>query len=155
MYSKWITNKDLLYSIWNSTQCFVPVWMGGMFGEYVSLSPFAFHLKPSRHCERARCACELHRFSRALVRLYIVLRLLRTVVHQSPQTMGFFRQEYWSGLPCPPPRDLPNLGSNPHLLGHPALQAVSSPLSHRESPLISYTQIQHKNLKKINNNTNK
>ena len=34
--------------------------------------------------------------------------------------MGFFRQEYWSGLPCPPLRDLPNRGWNPHLLclGH-------------------------------------
>ena len=31
--------------------------------------------------------------------------------------MGFFRQEYWSGLPFPSPGDLPDLGSNPHLLG--------------------------------------
>ena len=29
--------------------------------------------------------------------------------------MGFSRQEYWSGLPCPPPEDLPNSGSNPGL----------------------------------------
>ena len=113
LYSKWITNKDLLYSTWNSTQCFLSVWVGGMFGEYVWLSPFAFHRKPSSHCDRAMCACELHRFSRALLRLEVVLRLLRTVVHQSPQTMGFFRQEYWSGLPCPPPRDLPDLGIQP------------------------------------------
>ena len=27
--------------------------------------------------------------------------------------MGFSRQEYWSGLPCPPPGDLPNLGIKP------------------------------------------
>ena len=31
--------------------------------------------------------------------------------------MGFFRQEYWSGLPFPSPGDLPDPGSNPHLLG--------------------------------------
>ena len=31
-----------------------------------------------------------------------------TVVSQGPLSMGFFRQEYWSGLPCPPPGDLPN-----------------------------------------------
>ena len=33
----------------------------------------------------------------------------RTVDHQAPLFMGFSRQEYWSGLPCPPPEDLPNL----------------------------------------------
>ena len=33
LYSKWITNKDLLYSIWNSTQCYAPVCMGGGLGE--------------------------------------------------------------------------------------------------------------------------
>ena len=29
LYSKWIINKDQLYSTWNSTQCYVPAWMGG------------------------------------------------------------------------------------------------------------------------------
>ena len=32
---------------------------------------------------------------------------------QEPLSMGFSRQEYWSGLPCPPPGDLPSQGSNP------------------------------------------
>jgi len=35
--------------------------------------------------------------------------------------MGFSRQEYWSGLPCPPPGDLPNPGINPTSLMSPAL----------------------------------
>ena len=35
------------------------------------------------------------------------------VASQAPLTMGFFRKEYWSGLPCPPPVDLPNLGIKP------------------------------------------
>ena len=44
IYSKWITNKDLLYSTWNSTQCHMPAWMvEGFRGEwihvYVCLSP--------------------------------------------------------------------------------------------------------------------
>ena len=30
---KWIINKDLLYSTWNSTQCYVAAWMEGGFGE--------------------------------------------------------------------------------------------------------------------------
>ena len=55
LYLKWITNKDLLYSARNSTQCYVAAWMGGEFGGewihvYVWLSPFAVHLKPSQHC---------------------------------------------------------------------------------------------------------
>ena len=33
-----------------------------------------------------------------------------TVVYQAPPSMGFSRQEYWSGLPCPPPGDLPDPG---------------------------------------------
>ena len=35
---------------------------------------------------------------------------LRTVARQAPQSMGYSRQEYWSGLPSPPPGDLPNEG---------------------------------------------
>jgi len=31
-YSKWITNKDLVYSTWNSAQCYMPAWMGWGFG---------------------------------------------------------------------------------------------------------------------------
>ena len=38
---------------------------------------------------------------------------------QAPLSMGFSRQEYWSGLPCPPPGDLPNPGIEPR---SPALQ---------------------------------
>ena len=33
-----------------------------------------------------------------------------TITHQVPLSMGFSRQEYWSGLPLPPPGDLPNPG---------------------------------------------
>ena len=36
-----------------------------------------------------------------------------TVAHQAPLFMGFSRQEYWSVLPFPSPRDLPNLGTEP------------------------------------------
>ena len=35
------------------------------------------------------------------------------VAHQAPLSMGFPRQEYWSGLPFPSPRDLPNQGIEP------------------------------------------
>ena len=38
-----------------------------------------------------------------------------------PLSMGFSRQEYWSGLPCPPPGDLPGPGIEPTSLTSPAL----------------------------------
>ena len=44
-----------------------------------------------------------------------------TVAHQVPLSMGFSRQEYWSGLPCPPPGDLPNPGIKPVSLMSPML----------------------------------
>ena len=46
-----------------------------------------------------------------------------TIACQSPLSMGFFRQEYWSGLPFPPPGDHPNPSTEPPT---PALQAVSA-----------------------------
>ena len=44
-----------------------------------------------------------------------------TVAHQAPLSMGFSRQEYWNGLPCLPPVDLPNPGIEPESLLSPAL----------------------------------
>ena len=47
-----------------------------------------------------------------------------TVAYQAPLSMGFPRQEYWSGLSFPPPGDLPDPGIEP---GSPALQVYSLP----------------------------
>ena len=44
----------------------------------------------------------------------------QTVAHQAPLSMGFSRQEYWSGLPCPPPGDLPDPRMEPVSLMSPA-----------------------------------
>ena len=46
---------------------------------------------------------------------------LWTIVHQAPLSMGFSTQEYWSGLLCPPPRDLPHPGIEPVSLMCPAV----------------------------------
>ena len=43
------------------------------------------------------------------------------VAHQTPLSMRFSRQEYWSGLPCPPPGGLPDPGIEPTSLTSPAL----------------------------------
>ena len=46
---------------------------------------------------------------------------LRTITHQAPLSMGFSRQEYWSGLPFPPPGDPPDPGIKPGFLMSSAL----------------------------------
>ena len=52
-----------------------------------------------------------------------------TVACRAPLSMGFPRQEHWSGLPCPPPGGLPDPGVKLHLLHILSWQAGSSPLS--------------------------
>ena len=52
-----------------------------------------------------------------------------TVACQAPLSMVFSRQKYWSGLPCPPPGDLPNSGIEPMSLISPALAGSSLPLA--------------------------
>ena len=44
-----------------------------------------------------------------------------TVAHQAPLSMGFSREEYWSGLPFPTPGDLPDPGTEPTSLASFAL----------------------------------
>ena len=54
-----------------------------------------------------------------------------TVALQAPLSMGFFRQEYWSGMPFPSLGDLQNPGSNPGLL---RCRPILYHLSHQGSP---------------------
>ena len=60
--------------------------------------------------------CVLSHFSN--VQLFATLW---TRARQAPLSMGFSRQEYWSGVPCPPPGDLPKPGINPTSLTSPAV----------------------------------
>ena len=55
-----------------------------------------------------------------------------TVAHQAPLSMGFSRQEYWNGLPCPPLRDFLDTGIEP--ASHVSCITDYLPLSHRGSP---------------------
>ena len=58
-----------------------------------------------------------------------------TVAHQAPLSMGFSRQEYWRGLPVPPPGALPHPGIEPK---PPTLQAASLPSEPPGKPYIEY-----------------
>ena len=79
------------------------------FSFFISFQPYAIILC----CVHA---CVLSHFS--YVRLFTKLW---TLPRQAPLSMGFSRQEYWSGLPCPPPGDLPAPGTEPISLMSPAL----------------------------------
>ena len=63
---------------------------------------------------------------------------LWTVARQAPLSMGLLREEYWSGLPFPPPQDLPDPGIEPR---SPAGQVDSLLLSHWGSPIIREMQV--------------
>ena len=58
-----------------------------------------------------------------------------TAAHQAPLSMEFSRQEYWNGLPCPLPGDLPDSGIEFTSPVSPALQADSLLLSRQRSPI--------------------
>ena len=62
------------------------------------------------------CACMLNCFS--CDQLFVTLW---STAHQDPLSVGFSRQEHWSGLPCSPPGDLPDPGIEPESLMSPAL----------------------------------
>ena len=97
---------------------------GGRFKILSSQNP----IQSSKNGEKPS-VCVLSHFSR--VRLFATPW---TVARQAPLSMGFSRPEYWSGLPCPPPGDLPDSGMEPVSPVAPALHADSLPLSHRGSP---------------------
>ena len=56
-----------------------------------------------------------------------------TAACQASLSMGFSRQEYWRGLPCPPPGNLPHPGMEPRSPASPALQVDPLLLSHQGS----------------------
>ena len=64
---------------------------------------------------------------------------LWTVTQQAPLPMGFFRQESWSGLPCPPPGDLPYPGIEPMSHTSPAWAGGFFTISATSEALLSAT----------------
>ena len=92
----------------------IPAWRP--FGAGPLMSLLAFHKRhPPTVCVCV-CVCTLSCFS--CVWLFATLW---TIACQAPLSMGFSRQERWTGLPCPPPGDLPDPGIKPGPLVSPAL----------------------------------
>ena len=63
----------------------------------------------------------MHGYAKSLQLCLTLFATLWTTAHQASLSMGFSRQEYWSGLPGPPPGDLPDPGIEPSFLMSPAL----------------------------------
>ena len=70
-------------------------------------------------------------YSESLSRVWLSA-IVWTVAHQAPRSIVFSRQEYWSGLPCPSPGDLPDPGIEPV---SPALQVNSLPTQAPRKPI--------------------
>ena len=81
------------------------------------LSPFAVHLELSQCCLLTGSGGDL------VAQSCLTLATPQTVARQAPLSMGFSRQEYWSGLPFSSAGDLPNPRTK---LRSPILQADSS-----------------------------
>ena len=80
---------------------------------------------------------------RLVARLYLTLCDPMSVAHQAPLSMGLSSQEYWSGLPCPPPGHLPNPEIDPGFLH---CRWILYRLSHQGSPRIlewAHTHTRH------------
>ena len=89
----------------------VDMGVGGAGRGPLKVSFLSLHFPPW-HTSLA-CACVLS--------WPVMSSYLQPLGQQAPPSMGFFRQEYWSGLPCPPPGDLPHREIEPVSLTSPAL----------------------------------
>ena len=92
-----------------------PLFLGGTVSPYI----WTFKLQTFKDAN-----VHLHvQWCQAWVKLQLALHLLLLMILH-PLSVGFSRQEHWSGLSCPPPGDLPNPGIEPR---SPAFQANSLP----------------------------
>ena len=77
--------------------------------------------------------------AQTLVQLRVTLC---TVALQTPLSMGFSRQDYWSGLPCLSSGDLPDPGIEPTSPVAPELQVDCKPQSYQEAHSFMFTHVQ-------------
>ena len=104
----------------------------GGFSYFFVLSP---HVKNIHFLHFYRINTHTHTHISYICKLLSHVQLFATpwtATHQAPLSMGFSRQEYWSGLTGPPPGDLPNPGIKSDLLHW---RQILYYLSHQESPL--------------------
>ena len=96
----------------NLSSCFLPsktYWVSTLMPGLSPFIPTPWNASPAE-VSGWQCMCGYVLGHCSRVRLFVTLW---TTAHQAPPSMGSSRQEYWSGLPCPPPGDLPDPGIEP------------------------------------------
>ena len=101
--------------------CFCALWRhGSAWGHFLSVLCSHGHTERRSPCQLQRAGSELTRKCQWPSRVLLCVTPW-TVAHQAPLSMAFSRAEYWSGVQCPPPGDLPDPGIEPASLTSPAL----------------------------------
>ena len=110
---------------------------GKFFSKYVNLIKFPLGNKDTQWFVTLLCV-----LSHIIVSFSHVLLFVTpwTEAHEDPLSMEFCRQEYWRGLPFPPPGYLPDPGIKPAFPGSPALQADSLPAESLGKPLFVWLE---------------
>ena len=116
MCTQWWFDKSINCKVISTINQFITSNIYPFFFSWWKWFFFFFFGKNSYILISCVCACMLSCFSH--VQLFATLW---TVTCQTPLSMGFSRQEYWIGLPFPPPGDLPNPGIELVSLMSPAL----------------------------------
>ena len=92
LYLKWITHKDLLYSTWNSAQCYVPPEGSRVWGENETCICVVKYLR----CSAETTSLLIHHGAQSLSRVQLFVTPW-TVVRQASLSTEFSRPEHWSG----------------------------------------------------------
>ena len=111
------------------------IWLFGALTHFLWPCPVYFSRAGNTSLHREAQFSSVQSLS--CVRLFVTPWI---TARQASLSMGFSRQEYWSGLPCPPPGNLPNPGIEP---ASPGLPADSLLLSHEGSPMKTYLATGH------------
>ena len=128
-------NGFVIVSIVDFLFPYLKYWYSFVFYSRLKCIPILYMIMNSRdHRSQVGIANEFNRLNKNCAKLDSTLNVNvlvvqsyptlwdPTVAHQDPPSMGSSMQEYWNGLPCPSPGDLPDPGIEPE---SPALQADS------------------------------
>ena len=116
---------------WRHESCLIYTQFSDNIHTTFDFSGFFIFLDVNWEFHMLLCCAVLSHFNR--VWLFVTLW---TIACQAPLSMGFSRQEYWSGLLCPPPRDLPDPGIKLSLLPILRWWAGSLPLAPPGKPML-------------------
>ena len=111
-----VSKKGVLLFVTNEKRMTQKAWCLAPAAD-VTTGPVCVTTEPDSVCVCV-CVCVCVLVAQLCLTLFVTVW---TVACQTPLSMGFSRQEHWSGFPCPPPGNLPDPGIEPVSLTSPAL----------------------------------